>query len=399
MEILFADIIKAYRICRKRKTWNPELIEFEIDLFDNLYSLYLEIKEDRYTLGKSNAFIITNPTPREVFTAAFKDRIMQTYLIMRLGDIMEQKIFYKDSYACQKGKGGLQAIHAVQDLIKELSNDYTEDCYIGKLDVKSFFNNIDKEIGVQFLEDVLDKYYDGYDKETLRMLIRKIVWHYSPDDFKRINSKRLWKKLPEGKSMIGSPRHKGVPIGNINSQYLANLILTVLDYFIKYNLGIRHVRYMDDFTMVDKDLKKILKAIPEIEKLLRDTLKLKLHPDKKYIQHFSKGVKFIGGVIKPNRTYISSRTVHNFRIKMRKINRRASLEGYSIKQLEKDASTINSYLGIMCQHSSWKLRKEFVDSISKDLWKYIMVGGHFSKVIIRKKYKRRTILLNEFLAA
>lgn len=94
--------------------------------------------------------------------------------------------------------------------------------------------------------------------------------------------------------MIGSPRHKGVPIGNINSQYLANLILTVLDYFIKYNLGIRHVRYMDDFTMVDKDLKKILKAIPEIEKLLRDTLKLKLHPDKKYIQHFSKGVKFIG---------------------------------------------------------------------------------------------------------
>lgn len=175
MEILFADIIKAYRICRKRKTWNPELIEFEIDLFDNLYSLYLEIKEDRYTLGKSNAFIITNPTPREVFTAAFKDRIMQTYLIMRLGDIMEQKIFYKDSYACQKGKGGLQAIHAVQDLIKEISNDYTEDCYIGKLDVKSFFNNIDKEIGVQFLEDVLDKYYDGYDKETLRMLIRKIV--------------------------------------------------------------------------------------------------------------------------------------------------------------------------------------------------------------------------------
>jgi|TARA_B110000211_G_scaffold218248_1_gene262850 hypothetical protein len=85
------------------------------------------------------------------------------------------------------------------------------------------------------------------------------------------------------------------------------------DHFIKSDLGIRYYgRYVDDFILVHRDKAYLKSLIPLIRHWLQDQLQLSLHPRKIYLQHYSKGVQFLGAVIKPNRIYIAKRNSGNF---------------------------------------------------------------------------------------
>ena len=137
------EFFKAYYECRRRKRTTINAIGFEVNYADNLVELYNEVNSKRYKIGKSIAFIVTRPKPREIFAADFRDRIVHHIIIQRLNPLFEEA-FIEDSYSCRKGKGTLYGIQRLHDKIKDLSKNYTEDVWIGKFDISGFFMNINK---------------------------------------------------------------------------------------------------------------------------------------------------------------------------------------------------------------------------------------------------------------
>ena len=120
------------------------------------------------------------------------------------------------------------------------------------------------------------------------------------------------------------------------------------DHFVKHDLGIRYYgRYVDDFVLVHPDKNFLKSLIPVIKAYLSKELCLPLHPKKIYLQHFSKGVKFLGVVIKPHRIYIANRTKGNFYEAIEKQNKIARNHKPTKKEQKDFLSSMNSYLGII----------------------------------------------------
>ena len=150
---------------------------------------------------------------------------------------------------------------------------------------------------------------------------------------------------------------------------------------------------MDDFVLIHPDKTYLRLLISEIKRYLKENLRLELHPDKIYLQHFSKGVKFLGAVIKPHRIYIANRTKGNFYRAIEKQNaiaRDHSPRGIKRSfgeaiprgkppRAEKDAflSSMNSYLGILKHYKTYKLRRKMIkENLSAWWWNHFDIKGY-----------------------
>ena len=183
--------------------------------------------------------------------------------------------------------------------VRQCSVNYTQDCYIMKLDLQGFFMSINKKMLADMVDDfVVENYHNEADKDTLRFLCRTVVLHEPEKNCERHSPASYWDYLPPNKSLFTNGEGLGVAIGNLFSQLFANFLLNVLDWYLIKALGFQYVgRYVDDFYIVDKDKARLLAAVPYIRTLLQ-LYGLTLHPHKFYLQHYSKGVQFTGSVIR-----------------------------------------------------------------------------------------------------
>ena len=124
---------------------------------------------------------------------------------------------------------------------------------------------------------------------------------------------------------------------------------------------------------------------------------LNFHPDKVYVQHVSKGVKFIGSVIKPGRTYLSNRTIGRMWETLQGMERHCKRLTVSrnpkrkdVEAVEHDICSCNSYMGFLVHHSSYGLRRKIFGSM-RWFWKVAYISGRYSKVSLRKKYRLTNI--------
>jgi len=216
-----------------------------------------------------------------------------------------------------------------------------------------------------------------------------------------------WNDLPETKSLFYSKPNCGLPIGNLTSQVFANFYMDSFDHFVKHDLKIKYYgRYVDDFVIVHENKEYLKNLIPILSNFLLSTLYLVIHPKKIYLQHYSKGVKFLGTVILPNRIYIANRTKGNFYAAIEKQNeivrnhspRRIPTmnNDYAIKcniqrgkptkeEQQIFQSSMNSYLGIMKHYKTYKLRKGMIlKELSGWWWNYIYSVG-YSKFVLKKR--------------
>ncbi len=118
---------------------------FEVDYESKLIQLLEDINTGNYYPGKSIAFIVNKPVKREIFAADFKDRIVHHLIINKLNPLLE-KDFIRDSFACRVGKGTYHGIKRVDTFIKKCSKNYSEDCFVLKLDIQAFFMNINRKL-------------------------------------------------------------------------------------------------------------------------------------------------------------------------------------------------------------------------------------------------------------
>jgi RNA-directed DNA polymerase len=378
------ELFQAYFDCRSNKRRTANAMAFEVDYESKLIQLLNDINTGNYYPGKSIAFIVNNPVKREIFAADFRDRVVHHLIINKLNPLLE-KDFINDSYACRIGKGMHYGIKRVDTFIRRCSQNYKEDCYILKLDIQAFFMNINRKLLFDKLHNyILDKYHYP-DQKIVLDLCRKIIF-YSPIDNCIIKGvKSDWNGLPKSKSLFNTPKDCGLPIGNLTSQVFANFYLNSFDHFIKHNLKTRHYgRYVDDFVIVHKDKEYLKSIIPKIKSFLADKLFLTLHPHKIYLQHYSKGVKYLGAVIMPNRIYITNRTKGNFYNSIIRHNQVAENHKPDRAELQQIQCSINSYLGIMVHYKSYNIRKYYlIKYLNSFLKKRYTTTVKYSKVLIK----------------
>lgn len=385
--ITYEDLIDAYIDCRKNKRTKDSSIEFEMNWEYNLIDLFYDINNRRYEIGESITFVTTHPKKREIFAASFRDRVVHHLVCKRLEPLFES-YFIHDTYNCRKGKGTYHGIIRLYEQIYEVSEGYTKDCYVAKFDMKGFFMSIHKPTLWNMLQKFIEERYFGNDKGTLLYLMEKIILHCPEKNCVRKMPKSMWNYIPSDKSLFTNGDDYGLPIGNLTSQMLANFYLANFDFLM--NEKFAYGRYVDDFYVISIDKNEILKFIPEMRKELAK-VKISLNPKKVYIQHYSKGISFIGAVVKMDRIYVGNRTVHNFEMAINKFN--------SVKdkksELEHVVSSINSYLGYMIHFKSYNIRRKVLFSLDPSWLEYLVISEDFGKVTIKDKYKFSKIIENE----
>jgi RNA-directed DNA polymerase len=260
-----------------------------------------------------------------------------------------------------------------------------------KLDIQGFFMHIDKRILFDRLQRFIKEKYHNADQELLLDLCRKVIFN-TPAENCIIKGKRSdWHGLPKNKSLFHSAQDCGLPIGNLTSQVFANFYMDQFDHFVKHDLKIKYYgRYVDDFVLVHPDKEYLKSLLPVLSDFLFSTLKLSLHPKKIYLQHYSKGVPFLGAIIKPNRIYIGNRTKGNFYDAIAKQSAIARDYKPGKKELATFLSSMNSYLGILKHYKTYHLRK-------KMRWKYLSVywwniaylSGGYAKFVLKRKKSTR----------
>ena len=367
--IPISDFYMAYEACRRKKRNTCNALAFEVNYEKNLQELYEEVNSALYWPRRSVAFIIRKPVQREVFAADFRDRVIHHLIMGKLEHLLDRS-FINDSYSCRLCKGTTYAVSRIDHFIRSCSRNYSRDCYILKLDISGFFMHIRRDLLWNRLRDFIDEHYDGKDIDVVKYLVERTVM-VNPADNCLIKGRRSdWDGLPDSKSLFHSPQGCGLPIGNLTSQVFANFYMNPFDHYMKHDLGLRYYgRYVDDFIIIHEDREYLKGIIPKIADFLMRELGLTLHPRKVYLQHYSKGVKYLGCVIKPWRIYIANRTKGNLYDCICSFNEAAASQDKDVRRLKRDfRSSLNSYLGIMSHYATYNIRRKELYSHLSAWW-------------------------------
>lgn len=247
----FASVYRAYFDCRKRKRGTVNAIRFEYDLLENLTQLALDLQQGAYRPSRSVCFVTTSPKLREIFAADFRDRIVHHLVVRELEGIWEPK-FIHDSFASRKGKGTHAAVKRLQGFLWRATCSMKKPAWYLQLDIRSFFMCIDKDILFAMLEKALAN-MEEQKRCGLLYLLCRIIYHDCTADYRFKGSPAMLDKVPAHKSLFTCETGKGLPIGNLTSQFFANVYLNELDQFVKHTLKCRcYVRYVDDFVLVSE---------------------------------------------------------------------------------------------------------------------------------------------------
>lgn len=349
LDFTIQDLYKAYYECRKRKRGSVSAMEFEFNLESNMMKLYDELKSGEYEIGTSICFVVLKPKPREVWAASFRDRIVHHLVYNAIKDRF-YATFIRDTYSCIPGRGTLNAAKKVAKHAKAVTKDYTKKAYYLKADLKNFFVSIDKNV-------LYNELMKRIPEPWLQRLIKQIVFH-NPKDNVIVQSPQ-WKfnLLPAYKSLWNCPPDKGLPIGNLTSQFFSNVYLDKLDQFVKHVLKCKYYcRYVDDFVIMDESPERLNYCYDRIAEFISEHLLLELHKDKKTVNLVSNGIDFVGYVAKPNRFYLRQRTLRD----IFKLIRRFENGFYDLGEnvLEWLFFVFNSYIGMLRAVNGYRLRQE-----------------------------------------
>ena len=322
----------AYLDCRRNKRTSASALAFEAHLERNLCDLHDELIAGTYQPGQSICFVITQPKPREVWAAEFRDRVVHHLLYNRVSPRFYAR-FTADSCACIPGRGTLYAARRLEHQIRSITQNWSRPAHHLKCDLANFFVSIDKHvIRTQLAAQVTEPWW--------MRLAETILMHDPRADFELRGRPELLARVPPHKRLINAPADHGLPIGNLSSQFFANVLLDALDQRVKHRLRAPHyVRYVDDFILLSDSTAWLNAALADITTWLPRRLHVALNPSKTILQPVDRGVDFVGHVIKPWRRTTRPGTVE------RSIQR-------TLQQPEADVfASVNSTFGLFRQAS------------------------------------------------
>lgn len=273
----YENLELAFNRARKGKTQKDYVIEFGSELDANIKQLKYELETFTYSPAPLTTFIISDPKTREISASHFRDRVVHHALCNVISPIFEKDFIY-DSFANQKGKGTHTAIGRFERFLRrtcpkhrspvgqrKLFGPGNNSGYALKADISHYFDTVDHQVLLHIVERKIK------DADVL-WLIKVILENHKTE-----------------------VKGKGMPIGNLTSQFFANVYLNELDRFVKHGLRARnYLRYVDDFIILNRDKNLLESWKCQIDKFLRENLKIELHPEKSRIISLSGGVTILG---------------------------------------------------------------------------------------------------------
>ena len=326
---LFGLLVQAYLDCRRTKRNSASALAFEAHVERNLLELHDELAAGAYQPGRSICFVVTRPKAREVWAARFRDRVVHWLLYNHIAPRFHAA-FTADSCACIPGRGTLYAARRLEHQVRSVSHNWSSPAFYLKADLANFFVSIDKSVlHAQLARRIAEPWW-------LR-LATTILMHDPRADVELRGDRRRLALVPPHKSLFNAPAGYGLPIGNLSSQFFANVLLDELDQHVKHRLRAPHyVRYVDDFVLLHESAQWLNAALAGIEQRLA-SLRLRINPAKTILQPVDRGVDLVGHVVKPWHRTTRRGTV------ARAVARVAELPPENLHQIA------NSYFGLLRQ--------------------------------------------------
>lgn len=266
---LYKNLLLAFERASKGRTKKSYVLEFQKNLKQNILELRTELIFHSYRPEPLVTFILHDPKSRKISKSHFRDRIVHHAICNIIGPFFEREFIY-DSYANRIGKGALKAIQRFDKYQRKVSKNNTRKCFVLKADIKTYFESVDISILIQIIEKKIK------DKKVI-WLIKRVLRNY-----------------------IGNIFGKGMPLGNLTSQFFANVYMNELDQFVKHKLQVKYyLRYVDDFVILHNNKITLDEYKENIVLFLRDFLALDLHPTKSKITFLRRGISFLGFRIFP----------------------------------------------------------------------------------------------------
>lgn len=311
----FSHLYRSYRKALKGSGKTRESMAFTFALESELLALSHSLKEGIYQPAPYRYFTIYDPKEREIAVAQFRDRVVHHAVVSVLEPIYEC-VFVYDSYATRKGKGVHVARARAQYFLKRYD-------WYGKADIHQYFASVDHKV-------------------LLGLLARKV-------------KDRAFLGLVERILTNGGEHGKGLPVGNLTSQFFANVYLNPFDHYVKEVLKVKgYVRYMDDFVWLAYGKKRIKEVLKHVEHYLRQELLLVLKPTATLINRRLHGLPFLGARIFPSLMRIR-------RENLRRLLQRLHRKEWEFRQgkLSEDQfiASMNSYYAYWDSFDSYRLRQ------------------------------------------
>ena len=282
----------AFWKAQRRKSGKQDILRYRENLEENLNQLREGLLSGSIDIGHYHYFTIYDPKERMICAADFGERVLHHAIINICEPFFETYQIY-DSYACRKGKGLDAAIVRLQKFVR------TYPWYL-KLDVHKYFDTI------------------SHDK-LLCLLKRR---------FKDIRLITLFRGIIES---YETGTGCGIPIGNLTSQYFANLYLGLLDHYVKEGLRIKgYLRYMDDFVLLADSKKELKEYYIKIKNFLEKNLLLELNEPQ--MNRCELGIPYLGYRIMRNTFRLSRRSKLRFKQKYQEAERSLTNGNWSQKE-------------------------------------------------------------------
>jgi RNA-directed DNA polymerase len=256
----YNNLMAAFQLARRGCGNTPAVCRFFFHLEPEILRLQQELLNHHYQPGAYRYFKVYDPKERTIAVAPFRDRVVHHAIVRVLAPIYEQ-VYISDSYATRTNKGTHRAILRVQHFLRGYS-------WYLKSDIEKYFERVDHEILMMLLKRKI--------KDRLLINLLDRIVHNAPEP------------------------GKGLPIGNLTSQFLANVYLDPLDHLIKDRLRVGgYVRYMDDLLLLANTREELVAHQQTIEDYLGCRLALSLKPSATWINRSGHGISFLGMRIFP----------------------------------------------------------------------------------------------------
>jgi retron-type reverse transcriptase len=295
----FANLFQAAKQAQQGKRFRANVLAFNHRLEQELFTLQRELLSHSYQPGRYRTFEIQDPKPRLISAAPYRDRVVHHALCNVIVPLLERTLI-GETYANRRGYGTHRALRQFTGWAR--SHRYCLQC-----DIQKYFPSIDHEILKGLIHQrikcrdtlwLIDRIIDASNEQI------PVIEYFPGDDL-----------------LTPIQRRKGLPIGNLTSQFFANLYLNPFDHFVKRQLKLRHyLRYVDDFAAFSDDREELAAARAAMEAFL-GTLRLKMHPIKSQLFETRHGANFVGFRVLPDRIRVRNHNLRRARRRMRQLQR------------------------------------------------------------------------------
>ena len=335
----FENLFLAARKAQKGKRFQNNVLRFNYNLEQELIKLQQELTEKNYQPGAYRTFYIQEPKHRMISAAPYRDRVVHHALCNVIVPIFEPT-FIDDSYANRINFGTHRALKRFTKFARSSS-------YVLQCDIKKYFPSIDREILKQLLRRklkcpdtlwLIDKIIDNSNEQEA------IIEYFDGDDL-----------------LTPIQRKRGLPIGNLTSQFFANIYLNGFDHFVKEELKVKkYLRYVDDFALFADDRQFLADARVALEKYLATNLRLKIHPIKSQLFATKHGGSFLGFRVFPNHIRVRQQNLRRGRKRLRRLQTQ-----YAQGKIDwqKVARSLQSWSAHLDHGDTWQLKKQIFSDL------------------------------------